>query len=99
MASDFYDQIGHRFDGINNRALNKRIGEGQRDLLREFFGSDLEGAEERMQNFQVPEGLDRLTLEIYGEIARRRIAVGKDDTGVQDLRFKLVLKPLETYQQ
>jgi hypothetical protein len=98
MASDFYDQIGHRFDGINNRALNKRIGAEQRDLLREFFGADLEGAEERMQNFQVPEGLDRRTLEMYGEIARRRIAADRDDTGVQDLRFKLVLKALETFQ-
>jgi hypothetical protein len=43
----------------------------------------------------LPEALSRETLEIYGEIARRLIEENNDPSGVQAIRFRLVLKALK----
>ena len=68
---------------LGNQALNQAIGLSQRALLRRFF---LEG--------QVPPGITRQALELYREIARRAIAEGKDQLGVQAARLKLIEQAL-----
>jgi RHS repeat-associated protein len=79
-----------RYKNLSNEELNELIGDQQRQLLREFFGKSVKGARGRMENFHVPEGLARQTLEIYREVANRAIAQGIDGLGVQRLRLQLI---------
>jgi hypothetical protein len=62
---------------------------------RSSLASHKDGALARLQNFHVPEGLARDTLERYAELARRAIASNNDSLGVQELRRQLTLKALE----
>ena len=70
--------------------INKIIGSSQRELLREFFGTGVEGAAQRAANFKVPQGLTRQTLEAYEELARRAINAGADKAGTQAARLRLL---------
>lgn len=74
--------------------IANRIEPSQRELLREFFGRSLQGARHREENFTIPVGLKRLTLEQYYEIARRTIRAGKDIQGVQRIRLRLAERAL-----
>jgi RHS repeat-associated protein len=72
-----------------------KIQPSQQKKLSDFFGGGPQGARDRMNNFQVPEGLTRETLEKYAEIARRTINAGKDKSGTQAERLKLVERALK----
>ena len=83
-----------RFAGLTNGQISRGIASWQRDCLKEFFGSGVEGAEATLRNFKIPEGMARETLERYHEIARRQIKRGLDPLGVQRLRLRLVERAL-----
>jgi hypothetical protein len=75
----------------------------QGTLLRELFkggGSKggVEGAQNALANLKVPPGLTKETLLVYQEIARRYIAAGRDGSGVQALRLKIVEELLKTME-
>lgn len=72
----------------------KFISREQRDLPEEFFGTGIQGAKNRLENFVVPKNLKAESLEVYAEIARRTIAEKLDKRGVQVLRLQLVEKAL-----
>ena len=72
-----------------------KISPEQTRLLYQFFGNGPEGAINRMNNFYIPRGLTRETLEKYAEIARRTINANKDTRGTQAERLKLVEKALK----
>jgi len=84
----------NRFRGQTNGAIANGINPHQKKLLRKFFGKGLKEALESEKNFRVPEGLSRDTLERYREIARRVIEKGKDPSGVQRVRLRLVKRAL-----
>jgi hypothetical protein len=66
--------------------------------LRDFFGGSgaaLQGALDRAKNFKIPDGLSVETLRKYGDVAQRAIDAGKDKTGVQAERLKLVNRAIE----
>jgi hypothetical protein len=66
----------------------------QLDLLRQFFGSGIPGAQARLANFQIPPGLKARTLRWYAGIARRALADPAKATPhakiLQPLRLQLV---------
>jgi hypothetical protein len=78
------------YAGKTAAEINKIIGPQQRQLLRDFFGTGLKGARQRAGNFNVPQGLNRQTLEAYEELARRAINSGADKAGVQAARLELL---------
>jgi hypothetical protein len=69
---------------IGNQTINRIIGAGQRELLKDFFRTG-----------KLPEGLTRRTLQLYKEVAKRAIAAGKNGLGVQALRLKMIAKALQ----
>lgn len=66
--------------------LNHLIGPFQRELLIQFF---------RSRGGSVPEGLSSESLKFYAEIAKRAIAEGKDELGVQAMRLKWIAEALK----
>jgi RHS repeat-associated protein len=71
-------------DLIGNRAINQMIGDGQRELLKEFF-----------ETGKAPEGLTEKSLQLYKEVAQRAIAAGKDQLGVQAQRLQMITSALK----
>jgi RHS repeat-associated protein len=71
-------------DLIGNRAINQMIGDGQRELLKEFF-----------ETGKAPEGLTDKSLQLYKEVAQRAIAAGKDQLGVQAQRLQMITSALK----
>ncbi len=63
-------------DLAGDQAINRMIGNSQRELIREFFKSG-----------KLPEGLSQQSLKLYAELANRAIAAGKDGLGVQAQRL------------
>jgi hypothetical protein len=78
----------------NNRG-EIRIEPRQTKLLSEFFGNGPQGARNRMNDFYIPQGLTRETLQKYAEIAKRAINAGKDTRGTLAERLKLVERALK----
>ncbi len=69
-------------DGVglqSARAINRIIGNRQRELLGELFKTG-----------KPPEGLSRRSLQLYKTIAQRAIAAGKDGGGEQARRLQLI---------
>ena len=83
-----------RFAGRSRSQIAHAIGPQQTELLRQFFGKGVRGAQAAEQTFSIPHGLTRATLEAYHEIARRTIEEGQDRLGVQRLRLRLVERAL-----
>jgi hypothetical protein len=54
-------------DLAGDQAINRMIGDSQRELIRQFFKSG-----------ELPEGLSQRSLKLYAELAKRAIAAGKD---------------------
>ena len=77
-------------DLTRGEIARKFISRRQKVLLEEFFGTGLKGAEFRLTNFIVPNGMEIQSLEAYWEIARRTIGEKLDKQGVQALRLHLV---------
>ena len=88
-------RIRYRYRSLTRQGIAQGIGPHQTQLLRDFFGQGVEGAEARMRDFRIPEGLSRETLERYLEIARRTIEEGLDTSGVQQRRNELVERALD----
>jgi RHS repeat-associated protein len=63
----------------SNQAINRMIGNSQRQLLRDFFKTG-----------KFPEGLSQRTLQLYKGVAQRAIAAGKDELGVQAQRIQMI---------
>jgi hypothetical protein len=63
----------------SNQAINRMIGNSQRQLLRDFFKTG-----------KFPEGLSQRTLQLYKGVAQRAIAAGKDELGVQAERIQMI---------
>jgi len=85
--------------GAGGAGGDAAISTGERQLLRQFFGQGVKGAEQRAANFEIPEGLGRQTLEKYAQVARSAIEKGIDKTGVQAARLKLIERALEHLDQ
>jgi hypothetical protein len=84
-----------KFDSLTRGEIARKfISRAQKELLEEFFGQGVEGAQARIKDFRLPNGLTRETLEAYQEIAERVIAEGIDTIGVQALRLELTKKAL-----
>lgn len=66
-----------------NQAINRMIGEGQRQLIRQFFKTG-----------EFPEGLSQRTLKLYAEVAKRAIEAGRDQLGVQAQRLQMISRVL-----
>jgi hypothetical protein len=66
-------------EGMSNNAVNKAIGDTQRELLQEFFKTG-----------EAPEGLTQRSLQLYKEVAQRAIAAGKDQLAVQAERLQMI---------
>ena len=80
-----------KFAGLTRGEIARKfISRRQKILLEEFFGTGLKGAEIRLANFIVPDGIEIDSLEAYREIARRTIGEKLDKQGVQALRLHLV---------
>lgn len=88
-------RIRYRYRALTRGGIARGIGPHQTQLLRDFFGSGVEGAEAKMRDFRVPDGLSRETLERYLGIARRTIEEGLDTAGVQRRRSELVERALD----
>ncbi len=60
--------------------------------LRKLFGRGLKGAKDTLgrDTIEIPEGVTSGTLERYKEIAEDAIARGRDKTGVQKERIKII---------
>ena len=60
--------------------------------LRKLFGRGLKGAEDTLgrETIEIPEGVTSGTLKRYKEIAEDAIARGRDKTGVQKERIKII---------
>jgi RHS repeat-associated protein len=83
------------YAGMTNGAIARNvIGPAQTQLLKEFLKTGAKGALEREATFKLPQGLSRAALEAYRELARRQIAAGLDQTGVQAIRLRLVERAL-----
>ena len=67
-----------RFAGRSRGEIAQALGRQQTQLLRQFFGSGLRGAQAASDDFRVPPELTRESLEAYHEIARRTIQAGQD---------------------
>jgi hypothetical protein len=98
LDSPAFDFAG-RFQGRSRREIAQDIGPEQVRLLRQFLGSGVGGARAAADNFRIPAGLTRETLEAYHEIARRTIKAGQDYLGVQRLRLALIEKALPTMNE
>jgi RHS repeat-associated protein len=86
---------------LTNGQLNKAISAVQRQLLRNWWGEGsqgaLNGARQALENFRVPEGVEREPLELYKEAAERVVQRGPGAPGyeVQKVRLELVNKALQ----
>ena len=60
--------------------------------LRKLLGQGLKGAEDTLgrDTIEIPEGVTSDTLERYKKIAEDAIARGRDKTGVQEKRIKII---------
>jgi hypothetical protein len=83
------------YSHLSSGALNQLMGNTQREILKQFLGKGVEGAKARLADFKIPAGLTKETLEIYREIALRVLRAGKNTTGSQAVRLKLIEKALE----
>lgn len=81
--------------GLSVQQLNSLIRGTQKQLLSRLFGSGVEGAQNALTGGEVPEGLTREGLLVYRELARRYIEAGRDATGVQALRVKIIDEALK----
>ena len=86
---------GHSYAGGLPGDLNRDIGDAQRGLLRDFFGSGVDDALAANHSFRIPDGLTRETVERYHEIARYQILRGADQGCVQHVRLCLMERALE----
>jgi hypothetical protein len=78
--------------------LNAVIRGTQQQLLRELFKgqtSGAAGARQALANLKIPPGLTREALLVYYEIARRYVEAGRDTTGVQAVRLKIIEEALK----
>src|SRR5262249_52858880 len=66
-------------EGMSKNAINKAIGDTQRELLKEFFKTG-----------KAPEGLTQRSLQLYKELAQRAIAASRDQLGVQAERLQMI---------
>ena len=76
-------------------ATDATLSTGERQVLREFFGQGLKGAEARAENFEIPKGLTRETLQKYAKVAQNAIDRGIDKSGVQVERLKLIQRAID----
>ena len=84
------------YAGQTGAQINKGMGEGQRDLLKQLFGNSVQGARQAWQSGKVPEGLSTDTLMRYHEIARQTVASGNDTLGVQMMRIQIIERILRS---
>lgn len=83
---------------LGSKAASATLSNGERALLREFFGQGINGAQERAADFKLPDGLTREALDKYARVAQRAIARGADKTGVQAERLKLIERAVKTLE-
>jgi len=82
----------------SRRAAAAEINASERALLRDFFGQGMRGARARADDFRIPDGLGRETLQKYRRVAEDAIRQGIDKSGVQAERIKLIDRALDTLQ-
>ena len=83
--------------GLSIQQLNS-IVRPQLQLIRQLFkgqATGAEGARQALANLKIPAGLSRETLLAYAEIARRYVEAGRDATGVQAVRLKIIEEALK----
>jgi hypothetical protein len=86
--------FSQQFQGMTNQQIVRSLGSQQLDLLRQWMGRGVQGAQQAMGR-PLPQGLTADTLRSYHEIARRQIEAGLDTLGTQAARLELIEQALQ----